>query len=213
MEQIGLKEAENEAGLAVLRDEIDKSSLTVGYAGTIHPQYSLPSNWVPMGKGTKGRPKRDDIVILQDRYRDELQCRKCGGKGHSQIQCRLCGGTGRDTVRGETRPCPDCISSDFDSPALPKSTGFLPCSECRGTGQSTAAVTGLVTSTDKQLEPSTGIIMGVGRMVTEWSLGQRVLYSRFAGVEYECEGRKWRVMKETYPIMEIVGKGDVKTRE
>lgn len=213
MDQIAIKEAENEAGLAILREEINKSNSAIGYAGAIHPQYCLPSNWVPMGKGTKGRPKRDDIVILQDRYRDELQCRKCGGRGHSQIQCRLCGGTGRDTNRGETRGCPDCVSSDFDSPALPKSTGFLPCSECRGTGQATAAITGLVTSTDKQLEPSTGIIMGVGRLVTEWSLGQRVLYSRFAGVEYECEGRKWRVMKETYPIMEIVGEGDVKTHE
>lgn len=226
MALIELQEAENEGGIQEAREELRNNpdgergaiskaedSLWPRTLEVSHPQYDLPENWVPMGKGVKGRPKRDDVVILQDRYRDELQCRKCSGKGYSNVECRSCQGRGKlHTIAGHP-DCADCRSSDFDSPALPKSTGKLPCNECRGTGQSTAGVTGLVSTTSGAEQPSTGVIKAVGRLVTEYSIGQRVLYSKFAGVPYECEGRVWRVMKQTYPIMEIVGDGDVKTRE
>jgi co-chaperonin GroES (HSP10) len=241
MDVIRMEMAENESGLQELREDLDKNPLgergplmkaeayedvkgnalvdwamnapVTAISGPCHPQFDLPENWVPMGKGVKGRPKRDDVVILQDRYRDELQCRKCSGKGHSQVECRTCDGSGLETTKMGKVACPDCRSSDFDSPALPKSKGYLPCGVCRGTGQATAGVTGLVSPTESKEQPSTGVIMAVGRLVTEYSIGTRVLFSKFAGIPYECDGRVWRVMKQTYPIMEIVGDGDVQTRE
>jgi co-chaperonin GroES (HSP10) len=220
---------ENEGGLQLLREDVERNPngeqaiLTSFNPGKIleqvsrlplhHPEFDSPENWVPMGKGAKGRPRQNQVVILQDRYRDELQCRKCSGKGFSVITCRSCNGAGWYVSKGNRIDCPDCISSDFDSPAMPKSTGFLACNECKGTGQAVAGKTGIVTATDKQEQPSTGVVKAVGKMVKEWHLGQRVLFSKFAGIAYECEGRVWRVMSETYPIMEIVGDGDVQTRE
>src|ERR1700729_3737832 len=98
MAGLDMEYAENEGGLQQLREECEKnphgeggvlakaeSSGRSGERGDNwtwtengwkekekgdHPQYHLPENWVPMGKGVKGRPKRDDVVILQDRYRD-----------------------------------------------------------------------------------------------------------------------------------------------
>lgn len=193
-----------------VKEKIESAALVLDTDSAVdHPQFSSESNFSPMGAEAKGQPLADYICVRQDRYRDELQCPKCSGKGHSLITCRSCDGQG--TIA--TVSCPDCISSDFDSPALPKSTGFVPCAQCKGTGQQTAGVTGVVTTTDTKDQPSTGIIVSLGRNVTEFSLGDRVLYSKFAGVTYEAEGRTWVVMKQTYPIMRILGTGDVKTKE
>ena len=211
MSDIQLEFEENEAGLNILRDEIDKTS---GQSTIFHnPEYDSPRNWVPMGKGVRGRPKQNYIVVKQDLYRDEMQCKKCSGKGHGVIECRTCGGRKGFSAKGNWMDCPDCRCSDFDSPAFPRSSGFYSCSDCKGTGQAVAGKTGIVTSTDNAKHPSTGVIVGVGKLVKEWRLGQRILFSMFAGVAYECENRIFRVMMETYPIMEIVGDGDVQTRE
>lgn len=244
---IQLEETENAGGLSEMREELDRNpdgdrsplqkALKSGSERSgvkwgafffrvlkamkrspkEHPQYRSPKNRAPMGMGVSGHPLGDYVVVLQDRYRDELQCRKCAGRGYGTVECRGCGGTGlvQGLVSGEFRPveCADCRSSDFDSPALPKSTGKLPCSECRGTGQASARVTGLVTSTENAKEPSTGVIVAVGKTVTEFMLGERILYSQFTGITYECEGRLWRVIKQSYPIMILEGDGDVKMRE
>jgi co-chaperonin GroES (HSP10) len=71
------------------------------------------------------------------------------------------------------------------------------------------AITGIVHTTDDKQEPTTGVVFATGpdcRVVTR---GMRVMFDRFAGTEYEVDGRKWRIMKEIYPIMSIQGSADI----
>jgi co-chaperonin GroES (HSP10) len=185
-----------------------------------------PNNFAPLGGNTRLIPRKEQIVVRVDRFKDEATCRACQGEGHSEATCPDCGGVKVHYVDANGQrdkrvssdksllrqvACPTCKATTYSSP-LPRSTGRVPCTPCKGTGQNVGG-SGLAISTEHEGEPTTGIILAIGDTVTEFLRGQRVLFSRFAGQEYDFDGRKYRIMSQNYPIGVIVGDADVRMRE
>lgn len=185
-----------------------------------------PLNFAPLPGGCTGHPFGDEIIIKCDVYADEATCRLCGGSGHGEATCGDCGGTkvhyvdvngSRDKRAGIDRStlhaveCPSCRASSYNI-AIPRSTGKVPCGACRATGQRTGP-SGIAIATSHVSEPTTGIVMATGPDARRVKRGMRVMYGRFAGQEYEADDRKWRIMKESYPMMEVKGMGEVRVKE
>jgi hypothetical protein len=188
-------------------------------------RYNDPNNFAPLPGGATGHPFGDEIVIRVDRFSDEATCKSCDGLGHSVSTCPDCGGkkgnwydaNGNKDNRLVDRTgfsfinCASCKASQYGDP-IPRSTGKVPCQPCRGTGQ-LVGDSGIVISTAYEDQPTTGVVLAIGPQAKRVSRGMRVLFSRFAGQEYETEGRKYRIMKDMYPMMEVRGKGDIRVRE
>lgn len=188
--------------------------------------YHDPLNFCPLPGGATGHPFGDEIVIRVDRFADEATCKSCDGLGHSISTCPDCGGRkgiwfdangNKDNRASVDRTgftftnCTSCKASQYGDP-IPRSTGKVPCQPCKGTGQ-LVGDSGIVISTAYEDQPTTGVVLAIGPAAKRVSRGMRVLFSRFAGQEYETEGRKYRIMKDMYPMMEVRGKGDIRVRE
>ena len=182
-----------------------------------------PNNFAPVGKSSKLIPVGDELIIKCDVFKDEAMCRACAGKGHSDSTCAECGGTAvwwvdangaRDKRSGVDRsglkevPCSACLCSTYDSP-FPRSTGRVPCAQCKGTGQR-VGVAGIALAAQYESVPTTGVILAIGPDVVRWSRGDRCLFDTFTGKEYEYEGRKYRIIKQQYPMCKVVGQDDIR---
>lgn len=190
-----------------------------------HPYVKVidPNNFAPIGKSGKIIPASEDMILKMDVFRDEAVCRDCNGFGHSVQTCGECGGTGiwyvdhlgsRDKRSGVDRsslkqvPCADCICSTYDSP-FRRSAGKVPCLPCKGTGQHVGA-SGITIAQQYESVPTTGVVMAIGSDVTRWERGERLLIDTFTGKEYEYEGRKYRIVKQQYPMAKIIGQDDIR---
>lgn len=184
-------------------------------------------NFAPVGTHTRLVPLGEEIIIQCDRFMDEATCKACRGAGHSDFVCTECGGSkvwyvdehgNRDKRASADRSlltkqhCPACYASEASSP-LRRSTGYQPCKPCGGTGQAGVGQSKIAAVTDRQDEPTTGIILAIGPQVTRLDRGDRVMFSRYAGITYEYDKRSYRVMKQQYPIAKVIGQGDVYAKE
>jgi co-chaperonin GroES (HSP10)/DNA-directed RNA polymerase subunit M/transcription elongation factor TFIIS len=184
------------------------------------------NNFCPLPGGAKGYPFNDEIVVRVDRFSDEATCKACNGTGHSDSTCPECGGNkgswfdaagnkdNRSTIDRSALTfvsCTACRASQYGDPT-PRSTGRIPCKPCKGQGQALEGGS-IAISTAYEDQPTTGIVMAIGPRVKRVERGMRVLFSRFAGQEYETEGRKYRIMKDMYPMMQIMGQADIRIRE
>jgi co-chaperonin GroES (HSP10) len=180
-----------------------------------------PNNFAPVGKSTRLIPVGDEMIVRCDKFKDEAQCRECSGSGASGSTCLECGGTAvwrvdengvRDKRSGvpglKEVPCQRCLCSTYDSP-FRRSTGKVPCIACKGTGQ-LVGTAGITIAAQYEAVPTTGIIMAIGPDVTRWNRGDRCLFDTFTGKEYEYEGRKYRIIKQQYPMCLVVGQDDVR---
>ena len=180
-----------------------------------------PLNYAPVGKASRLIPVGEEMIVKCDVFKDEAMCRECSGSGHSGATCPECGGTAvwRVDVNGvrdkravsdahAEKPCPNCVCSTYDSP-FRRSTGKLPCSQCKGTGQRVGAA-GITIAAQYESVPTTGIVMAIGPDVTRWDRGDRCLFDTFTGKEYEYEGRKYRIIKQQYPMCKVVGQDDIR---
>lgn len=139
--------------------------------------------------GVKFAAWGDRVLILEDEFRSGYECAACGGSG--KAPCGDCRGTGAH-FRGEVRiKCSHCEN------------GAVTCPECAGKG-------GLIVAPEvSQRRPTTGEIASVGPghyqngifIPTTVKVGQRVMYSNFAGyvVDLTRAGRKVsiRILHET----------------
>jgi len=189
-------------------------------------QYESKENRAFTGNHTYMIPTGEDVIIKLDRFRDEATCKGCRGSGTSDRVCLHCGGVGKIYVDGNGSAdrrafsdksgmsqidCMPCRASSYDSP-YPRSTGKEPCEFCRGTGQAVGA-SGIAIANTFEVEPTTGVILTVGPLCRRFVLGDRVMFDQYAGKEYKFEDRKYRVMRETYPIARIVGDEDVHVQQ
>jgi co-chaperonin GroES (HSP10) len=142
----------------------------------------------------------DKIVVVEDRFTNGSECRSCGGTGESNTECGLCHGVGEEPIQGgfivQCRAC--------------GGTGHKPCEACNGEGYPKNVI---ITPQTAQRRPSTGTIVSVGPLVgkrymeypleegddkkgyitkpaivdfgTEYYVGDRIIYSNFAGVAIE----------------------------
>ena len=182
-----------------------------------------PLNFAPVGKSSRLIPVGEEMIVKCDVFKDEATCRECSGKGCGEATCHDCGGTGvwwvdangaRDKRTGIDRSalrekaCESCVCSTYDSP-FRRSTGKVPCSQCKGTGQRVGSA-GITLAAQYESVPTTGIIMATGPDVTRWNRGDRCLFDTFTGKEYEYEGRKYRIIKQQYPMCKVVGQDDIR---
>src|SRR5579885_1499095 len=190
---------------------------------TLYRNSVRDGNYVKVGGNTLMVPTGEEIIIRVDRFRDEAQCKVCRGKGHTEEMCPECGGAAvlyvdsrgkrdkrvlADKSGLECVPCETCRCSSFEQP-IPRSAGRVPCKGCRGTGQAVSSG-GIAIAEKFTPEPTTGVILAAGRECKRFTIGDRVLFDQFAGKEFEYDKRKYRVMRETYPIALLIGDDDLK---
>lgn len=183
-------------------------------------------NFAPLGPRTRFYPYGDEIVIKVDRFSDEATCKACAGTGHSDSTCPDCGGMkggwydadgNRDNRSTADRTlltlkhCTSCRAAQYGDP-IPRSTGRIPCRQCKGQGQALGE-SSIAISTEYEDVPTTGVVLAIGAACKRINRGDRVMFARFAGQEYEFEGRKYRIMKENYPMGKITGSDEVRIRE
>ena len=64
---------------------------------------------------------------------------------------------------------------------------------------------GILLPTDAQVRQVQGVIVGTGPEVKMVSVGERVLFQDFAGVEIEVDGQKYTVLNERDLILILKG--------
>jgi co-chaperonin GroES (HSP10) len=184
------------------------------------------NNFAPLGARTRFYPYGDEIVVKVDRFADEATCKACKGTGHSDSTCPTCAGNkgswydvdgtrdNRSTANRDVmtfRPCQDCRAAQYGDPIL-RSTGRVPCKPCSGQGQALGE-SKIALSTDYEDVPTTGIVLAIGPICKRIARGDRIMFARFCGQEYEYEGRKYRIMKENYPMGKIVGNDEIRVKD
>ena len=184
------------------------------------------NNFAPLGPRTRFYPYGDEIVLKVDRFSDEATCKVCKGTGHSDSVCPDCGGlkgnwfdvagnkdnrSTADRTQLRFEHCPSCRAAQYGDP-VPRSTGRVPCKPCKGQGQALGE-SSIAISTEYEDVPTTGIVLAIGPACKRISRGDRVMFARFCGQEYEYEGRKYRIMKENYPMGKITGNDEVRVRD
>ena len=109
----------------------------------------------------------DRVIVEEDVFRSGYECGTCMGSG--KLCCGSCQGTGKSRVNPEAR-CGEC-----------KGERSVSCSECNGKGGI------LVIPEVSERRPTSGKIVSIGPGCTEYSLGDSVLYSNFAGHALDLE--------------------------
>ena len=118
----------------------------------------------------------DRIMIQRDTMESAYSCRSCKGKGHTEVVCPTCKGNrvGIDGSEG----CRSCKVLGYDREVW-HSSGFVQCEFCRGVG----SPAGIVIPESAKSSPISGIVVSTGPRCLNLQLGDRVLFSRYAGHE------------------------------
>lgn len=130
----------------------------------------------------------DQIIVLEDKFKTGYECSKCDGEGYTNEDCDFCKGTGKETDFTMCRIC--CARNLVESGKY--NPGKKICEQCAGKGSL------IVAPQSAEMKPTTGTIVSKGPDVYEdtriinnitgqrWAyplkIGDRVLYSQFAGV-------------------------------
>lgn len=136
------------------------------------------------------------ILVRRDTIEDAYSCQGCKGTGKSDEKCRLCGATGKETGGAACRSCKVLgygMSEQYAS-------GYRPCSSCKGSGWEG----GIVIPDVAQSSPISGIVVSVGPEVTLVKLGDRVMFSRFAGHTWAHRGGETTVMMPEHEILNLL---------
>lgn len=125
-------------------------------------------------------PLDDRILVEYASFREGYVCETCDGKGFSELVCLGCEGKKKKAKRlsSEMIDCPDCRV--VGSEALrPFSSGYIPCEVCLGTGLAKGVTA--MPDVSKQ-DHSYGDILSCGAEVYDLREGDRVLFSKMAGI-------------------------------
>ena len=125
-------------------------------------------------------PLDDRILVVYASFREGYVCETCDGKGHSDVVCLGCGGSKKKAKRlgSEMVDCPDCRIVGSEG-LFPLSCGNQPCLSCLGTGLAPGVTA--MPDVSKQ-DHSYGDIISCGAAVYDLREGDRVLFSKMAGI-------------------------------
>jgi co-chaperonin GroES (HSP10) len=147
----------------------------------------LEQQWGIISDQTALRPIGDRILVLEDEFKSRYDCTACKGTGHTEEVCPYCLGTKRFKGKKDTDEiCPDCTVTG----ELNKTFGKVICPICKGR-QGT-----IVVPDDSKKRPTTGKIIAVGSLVTEFNVGDNILFTNYTGQDFEVDGFKLRIMRQ-----------------
>lgn len=146
----------------------------------------------------------DQVIIEEDKFKSGYECSKCGGDCYLDEKCDFCKGTGRESVGApEERLCRMCCP-----PHILQTMGQQPgkklCDLCNGKG-------GLVIAPEmSQRRPTSGLVKSIGPEVKVIKVGDRALYSMFAGtaINFKQKGTI-RIMHEHEIMSRLHGVGKI----
>jgi co-chaperonin GroES (HSP10) len=145
-----------------------------------------PSEWAVFLETEALRAIGERILVLEDEFKSGYECKDCDGKGHTDVVCKFC--KGRRTYKGldDGGSCPDCEVGTSDGR---KSFGYELCPTCKGQQAR------VIIPDSAKRRPLTGRILSIGRKVTEFKVGDRVMYTNYTGTDFEIKGGiKVRIM-------------------
>jgi len=137
----------------------------------------------------------DRVFIKEDPFRTGNECPTCDGLGHDNTICKNCNGTGYDKADSDRG---DCIICAVGNAGLRKTLKHTLCNTCKGSG-----TTSIIIPEDSERRPSSGVIISIGPDVNFHSsiaegrqylgprlkVGDRVLYSNYAGTTMNFKGK------------------------
>lgn len=138
----------------------------------------------------------DRILVRRDTIEDEYSCQVCKGSGKSDEKCRLCGGT---ALEGKGKSCRSCQVLGYGMTEQ-HACGFHPCTSCKGSGWEG----GIIIPDVAQSMPISGIVVSVGPECKLLKLGDRVMFSRFAGHTWSHRGGETTVMMRESEILNLL---------
>jgi co-chaperonin GroES (HSP10) len=172
-------------GMAVWRNpagdiEVQANPRRLGEITVRSPREELV--WYGMHPEYYGAASGDRICLRRDVMESQYVCKACSGEGflENASMCLTCSGSARETVRAQqgwvTVPCRSCQVLGYEK-QKPYSCGLERCEKCSGSGWKG----GIVIPEQSQSSAVTGVVVSVGPMVTHWKIGDRLVFSRFAG--------------------------------
>jgi co-chaperonin GroES (HSP10) len=134
----------------------------------------------------------DNLIVLEDRYKDPNVCEICNDTKKVYDRCGICGGSG---VNRFNTNCSSCGG---------KGGLNIVCEACRGK---------IILPDQAKARPTSGVIMSVGPEVKVYKKGDRVAYSGYTGHLLPFKGKgvgqntRLRIMTEREPfcLVEQVG--------
>ena len=141
---------------------------------------------------------------MEDKFKSGYECSKCGGDCYIDAECSYCKGVGRENKGTENEQlCRMCCPRH-----LVESGGMRPgkqvCDLCFGKGGI------LIAPEISQRRPTSGLIKSIGPDVKLLKVGDRALYSMFAGtaINFKQKGTI-RIMHEHEVMSRLHGIGKI----
>jgi len=158
---------------------------------------SLAEGSKPLLRGWSITPLDDRLLVRYASFKEGYVCEECQGAGHTNRTCETCVGLKQFVRKEGWKPeaCPDCVIVGHDG-QVPASSGFTPCADCKGSGLAPGVLA--IPDASKQ-DHSYGDIMAVGADIQDLRPGDRVLFSKMAGIHIHgdqvcCLMRRGEVM-------------------
>ncbi|MHB1952832.1 MAG: hypothetical protein ACYCOU_03705 [Sulfobacillus sp.] len=167
----------------ILRDRFQKADEKHSFGFGMNPRevlLALAEQSKPLLRGWSITPLDDRILVQYASFKEGYVCEVCQGIGHRGCPCETCLGL-KQIVHKEgwkPRPCPDCVIVGSEN-TVPSSCGFVPCKVCNGSGLAPGVLA--IPDASKQ-DHSYGDILAVGAEIRDLEVGDRVLFSRMAGI-------------------------------
>lgn len=154
--------------------------------------YASKDSWAIVAEKHGLRQRGQKILIQEDPYKSRYDCSDCKGTGHTDEICTLCKGDKFEVVFDEQlnedvrRPCRGCTVMVERNISYGKKL----CPTCKGRQGV------LIMTDDSKKRPTTGTVIAIGDKVTEWKVGDKVIFNNYTGTAFELENTPLRVMKE-----------------
>jgi co-chaperonin GroES (HSP10) len=138
---------------------------------------------------------KDNIVVLEDEFKSEYDCKECDGVGQVVTNCTKCEGTGQYLDPTDINSiCGKCNGVG---------TRISECKACNGKGLS------IVIPDQAKTRPTSGKIVAVGPETIFYKIGERVTYTGYTGHLIPFKGNtRLRIMREVEAFCLVEDYGD-----
>ena len=147
--------------------------------------YGIAPNWIMAVTG-------DRVLVEKDGVESEWACRTCKGNGYIDEPCPSCNGS----LSSGGGPCRDCGVIGFGNETV-HSSGKKICPDCSARGVGTGWKGRIIIPEAAQDIPMTGHVVSVGPQTLLAQLGDRVLFSKYAGHNLNNKQGSYQIMLES----------------